>query len=193
MDEKTKKIVFAAIILFAIIIGIVGILFVLKLVELFSLLTPAPAQNTLVIKVSSDGIPEWQTMFQGSVGLLRMHPAPDNGYLVFGGINTAGFIVESMVVMKINPDGKIAWQFVRPSNAYYPQIVFLNPAAYLLSDNGGFTVIDGSGTIIHLDDRGNELWHRNYYSNVMDARATSDGGYALSGTYYYRVPALQQV
>ncbi len=114
-----------------------------------------------------------------------MLQASDGGYLLYGGVYLPDKLIPSLRVVKLQPDGKISWEMVKASNEYYPYPVFLDSAEFLLPIDNGYTVFDGKGAIIRMDESGNVQWHRYYTSNTNDVITTSDRGYALSGSYYF--------
>jgi hypothetical protein len=184
--EKNQKwfLIIVALIILAASISPIG--FFSHIFSVFTIFSN-PSGNTLLTKVTPDGTTEWQVTQKGLV-YPRMLPEPDGGYLIYGSTTFPDNVLPSLMVTKIRRDGNISWSLMKSPDAYYPDITILGPASYVFPINNGYTVIDGRGAVIRLDDRGNEQWHRYYYSNLRNAITTSDGGYALSGTYYYREP-----
>ena len=184
--EKTQKwfLIIVALIIFAVSISPIGFFsHVFSVFTTFSTLSG----NTLLTKVTPDGTVEWQAMLNG-LTFSRMLSDPDGGYLLYGSAEFPGSVLPSLRVTKIQQNGNISWSVIKSPDAYYPDIIVLEPAEYVFPDKNGYTVIDGRGTVIRLDDRGNEQWHRPYNGHLRNAIAISDGEYALSGAYAYQEP-----
>jgi len=155
--------------------------------RLISVAAPQANANTLVTKIDIDGNQQWQIILEG-LAPPWVRPDSDGGYLIYGGTAFPGNILPSLTVSKIRADGNLSWNFIKSPTAYYPGVPILDAAKYVFPGNTGYTVIDGHGVVIRLDAGGTEQWHRYYYTNLMDAKTTPDGGYALAGTFFYRKP-----
>jgi len=184
--EKTQKwfLIIVALLIFTASISPIGFFS-----HVFSVFTTfsTPSGDTLLTKVTPDGTVEWQAMLKG-LTYSRVLKNPEGEYILYGSAEFPGSVLPSLMVTKIQQNGNISWSVIKSPDAYYPDIFFLEPAEYVFPDNTGYTVIDGRGTVIRLDDRGNEQWHRHYDSHLSKAIPMSDGGYALSGAFNYQEP-----
>jgi len=151
---------------------------------------PLPAQDTLLSKVSSDGTPEWQAAFPGTIGPVGIAEDPDGGYLLYGGGALPGKSVPYWRVIKTGKNGSVVWDVTKLSNAYFPEILNFDIPMALLPVDGGYTVVEHGGTVIRLDRDGKDVWHRQYYSNTFEAAPAPEGGTVLAGVYHYRESSL---
>jgi hypothetical protein len=119
---------------------------------------------------------------------------PDGGYILGGWTNVfgvgAGPNPTNAYLVKINPDGTVAW-----SKTYGGSVTDWAISLMITSD-GGYALAGTStsfGTVVYYlirtDNNGNLLWSRTYdvdsdHYGLRCAAATSDGGFVLGGHGY---------
>lgn len=117
----------------------------------------------------------------GYTNLHSIEVTPDGGYVVAGATaNPADNGEWDYLVMKLDADGKIAWQkmFGSAGDDYARTA---HPTA-----DGGY-IVSGSGPglrVLKLDADGHVLWQKAYEKGVSALRPTPDGGYAFLGAIH---------
>ena len=112
----------------------------------------------------------------------------DGGYIVAGGTNSFGSVGFDFWVLKLNPDGTVAWQ-----KTYGGSGIDVAHSIQQTSDGGyivaGSTNSFGAGGydiwVLKLNSDGTVAWQKTYGGASSDGassiRQTSDGGYIVAG------------
>ncbi|MDO9550660.1 MAG: hypothetical protein Q7J03_06755 [Methanoregula sp.] len=152
-----------------IIIGIVGVIALIFIWAIlipigFSLIAPQvpfehlnlpEAQDTLLSKVSENGILEWQTILPGySLDLPRVKTLPECGYIVYGTYWMTGEHWISLRAINVDCRGTVVWDFhqtIERESKNPVTIISIDPA------EGKFLVTMSNGKTLLLDAQGKIL------------------------------------
>jgi len=116
-------------------------------------------------------------------------PSVQSGYIITGTLND-GYGNESLLLMKIDPDGNIIW------TKDYGQGDYGQGKCIRQTQDNSYIVCGSAGEgsfILKIDENGDTLWTRiispnGYTSHALSIWPISDGGYIMSG--YIAVPPL---
>ncbi len=113
------------------------------------------AQDTLLIRVSQNGTPEWQTVLPGySLEPVRVKPLPECGYIVYGTYWMPGEHWIAMRAINVDCRGTVVWDIHLPieREAENPgRITSIDPVEgkFLLTiSNGKTLLLDAQGKIL---------------------------------------------
>jgi len=125
----------------------------------------------------------------GDEGADSIQQTTDGGYIVAGGTNSFGAGGNDFWVLKLNPDGTVAWQktYGGPEDEEgASSIQQTRDGGYIVA--GGttsFGAVDGDSWVLKLHPNGTVAWQRTYGGTGDDIaghiQQTSDGGYIMAG------------
>jgi hypothetical protein len=151
--------------------------------------------NSWLIKIDASGKMQWNRTYGGPgwLGFRSIIATADGGYAL-AGTATDHSSIGDFWLLKIDASGNVLLnQTYGAENEHAYQIV--------ASPDGGYAIVgfrahgtsadEADAWLIKTDRYGNMTWSRSYGSPYADAAytlvATSDGGYALAGTWSYLV------
>jgi len=156
--------------------------------------------DVLVLKLNADGSLAWARTFGGTNAdeAYSIIQTSEGGYAITGYTDSWGVATGSYFVLKLNPDGSLAWakayEGLGVNDSYYfvaYSIIQTSDGGYLVTGDG---FLFGTGyhyqwIILKLNPDGSIAWSRMFgKAGDMDAMyhikstiQTSDGYYALSG------------
>jgi uncharacterized delta-60 repeat protein len=143
-----------------------------------------------VLKLSPDGTVVWQETYGGAMAdeANSIQQTSDGGYIVAGQTYSVGAGSADVWVLKLNPDGSVAWQ-----KAYGGAGWEMASSIQQTSDGGyivaGETNSFGAGGsdfwVLKLNADGSVAWQKTYGGASSDGaysiRRTADGGYVVAG------------
>ncbi|MBW2122122.1 MAG: choice-of-anchor D domain-containing protein, partial [Deltaproteobacteria bacterium] len=158
----------------------------------------AERSDSWVLKLDSDGQIVWQRTFGGArddyASCVREtfdSTGASDGYVVAGETNSFGPGAEGVWVIKLNPDGTVAWQksYGGDNYEYARSIRQTTDGGYIVA--GGTTTFGAGGPpesdfwVLKLDPTGGIMWQKSC-GGEGDDRAhsicqTEDGGYIVAG------------
>jgi len=150
----------------------------------------ADFDNVYVLKLNSDGSLAWQKTFGGSSFdyAYSIQQTTDGGYIVAGITLSFGAGYYDVYVLKLNPDGSLAWQktFGGSSFDYAYSIQQTTDGGYIVA---GWTESFGSAGcnayILKLNPDGDLAWQKTFggsgYAEAYSIQQTTDGGYIVAG------------
>jgi uncharacterized delta-60 repeat protein len=144
----------------------------------------------LILKLNSDGTVAWGNSY-GGTGYdyaNSVQQTSDGGYIVAGSTTSFGDTNGDCWILKLNPDGTVAWQKTYGGTG-------ADVANFVQQTlDGGYIVVGvtdsfGAGSddalLLKLDADGNVAWQKTYGGTLMDSpnsiQQTSDGGYVVAG------------
>jgi uncharacterized delta-60 repeat protein len=143
-----------------------------------------------VLKLNSDGTVAWQKTYGGSGNefLTSIQQTQDGGYIVAGWSDSSGAGSYDLWVLKLNPDGSIAWQ-----KTYGGPYIDRANSVQQTSDGGyiaaGETSSGGEGNyawVLKLNSDGSIAWQKTYRGDIGNSfnsiQQTQDGGYVVAGS-----------
>ena len=146
--------------------------------------------DVYLLKLNSDGSLAWQNTFGGNIDdyALSVQQTTDGGYIVAGATTSFGAGDCDVYVLKINPDGSLAWEKTFGGNGedQAASIQQTTDGGYIVA---GVTGLFESGSsdayILKLNSDGSLAWQKTYGGNGYDAASsiqqTTDGGYIVAG------------
>jgi len=150
----------------------------------------AGSRDVYVLKLNSDGSLAWQKTFGGSDYdyAWSVTQTTDGGYIVAGSTASFGAGWEDAYVLKLNPDGSLAWQKTFGGNGYdfADSVTQTADGGYIVA---GLTNSFGDGYehayIFKLNSDGNLVWQKTFGETNGDIaysiQQTTDGGYIVAG------------
>jgi len=150
----------------------------------------AGSDDFLVLKLNPDGSLAWARTFGGTNydWAWSIIQTTDGGYAVTGLTYSFGAGSDDPLVLKLNPDGSLAWArtFGGTNSEYARSITQTTDGAYAVA---GGTLSFGAGgfdfLVLKLNSDGSLAWARTFGGATHDyARSitqTTDGGYAVAG------------
>lgn len=143
-----------------------------------------------VLKLSSEGIIEWQQTFGGSGDdwAYSVHQTSDGGYIVGGSSDSFGSGEVDFWVLKLSSDGDVEWQdiYALGVNSFLSSIQETSDGGYITAGHI-FPAINNSYDllILKLTSTGLIEWQR-YYGGSQDdwansIRQTDNGEYLVAG------------
>jgi hypothetical protein len=151
-------------------------------------------RSGIIIKVDSTGNVEWDKLIGSGLddGVFNVNLASDNGYLVWGNLDTLNRQVPMAYVSKLDFEGNLIWRrlFFLHETAFITQSTELANGNILAVGSVRFDTLPGpfAWLVLH-DSGGNKLWEKYYYWNIdtllgmriNDFIETSDGGILVTG------------
>lgn len=144
-----------------------------------------------VVKLNSDGTINWQKAYGGGgyEFFRSIEQTEDEGYVVAGATESFGAGGRDLWVIKLNPDGSIAWQKTYgglTDDGNYAKIKQTADGGYIIGANtASFSAGDWDIWILKLYANGGIEWEKSYGGTypdeIGDMQQTSDGGYVVSG------------
>ncbi|MEO0257414.1 MAG: hypothetical protein ABIM74_09005, partial [candidate division WOR-3 bacterium] len=143
-----------------------------------------------VLKLNSNGSLAWAGTFGGTNydWALSITQTSDGGYAVAGETKSFGAGNQDFLVLKLNPDGSLAWArtFGRIGDDWAESITQTSDGGYAVA---GATHSFGAGDydflVLKLNPDGSLAWARTFggtnYDWALSITQTSDGGYAVAG------------
>ena len=148
----------------------------------------------LVLKLNSDGTVAWQQKAYGETGYEyanSIQQTSDGGYIMAGIGIDFDRIDSDFLVLKLNSDGRIAWQktYGGTSYDYASSIQQTSDEGYIVVGNTySFGTGSGDFWILKLNSDGTVAWQKTYggtsYDFANSIHQTSDGGYIVAGYTY---------
>ncbi len=150
----------------------------------------AGSADFLVLKLNPDGSLAWARTFGGANGewLHSMIQTADGGYAVIGETWSFGAGGADLLLLKLDPDGSIAWArtFGGTANDWVYQITQTADGGYAVAggtDNFGAGGADA--LLLKLGPDGSLAWARTFggtgHDYVCSVNQTADGGYVVAG------------
>jgi len=148
------------------------------------------SSDAYVLKLDSDGSLEWQKTFGGSGNdwASSIQQTTDGGYIVAGVTTSFGAGDCDVYVLKINPDGSLAWEKTFGGNGedQAASIQQTTDGGYIVA--GVTTSFGASGYdvyVLKLNSDGSLAWQKTYGGSGSDLansiQQTTDGGYIVAG------------
>jgi len=146
--------------------------------------------DVYILKLNSDGSLEWQKTYGGNGYDLAysVMQTTDGGYIVAGYTTSFGAGDYDVYVLKINPDGSLAWEKTLGGNDndLVSSIQQTTDGGYIVVGVTGLFQSGGSDAyILKLNSDGSLAWQKTYGGNGEDQaysiQQTTDGGYIVSG------------
>ncbi|MGB8195133.1 MAG: Calx-beta domain-containing protein, partial [Chitinophagaceae bacterium] len=119
----------------------------------------------------------------------------DGGYVVVGHGAASGTTNDDAIVMKLDGKGSLLWSKTLggPQEDYLSQVVATPDGGFVAtgSTNGtDATPYSGDCWMVRFDASGNVVWQKRFFvngnaGNISLLTATSDGGFAFTGTFPY--------
>ena len=145
----------------------------------------------LVLKLNSDGTVAWQQKAYGETGYEyanSIQQTSDGGYIMAGIGIDFDRIDSDFLVLKLNSDGRIAWQKT------YGGTGGDHANSIQQTSDGGYIVVGGSNVanedvlVLKLNSDGTVVWQKTYGGTKSDSASsiqqTSDEGYIVVGNTY---------
>jgi uncharacterized delta-60 repeat protein len=142
------------------------------------------------LKLDSDGTIAWQKTYGGNGWdeASSIQQTSDGGYIVAGTTGSFGGGVADFWVLKLNPDGAIAWQKTYGGSADDRArcIQQTSDDGYIVAgESDSFEAYNRDLWVLKLDSDGAIAWQKTYggsvWENVNSIQQTSDGGYIVTG------------
>jgi len=146
--------------------------------------------DVYLLKLNSDGSLAWQNTFGGNIDdyALSVQQTTDGGYIVAGATTSFGAGDCDVYVLKINPDGSLAWEKTFGGNGE-------DQAASIQQTTDGGYIVAGVTTsfragscdvyVLKLNSDGSLAWQKMYGGDAADyassIQQTTDGGYIVAG------------
>ena len=146
--------------------------------------------DVYLLKLNSDGSLAWQNTFGGNIDdyALSVQQTTDGGYIVAGATTSFGAGDCDVYVLKINPDGSLAWEKTFGGNGedQAASIQQTTDGGYIVA---GVTTSFGAGDcdvyVLKINPDGSLAWEKTFGGNGEDQAAsiqqTTDGGYIVAG------------
>jgi len=146
--------------------------------------------DVYLLKLNSDGSLAWQNTFGGNIDdyALSVQQTTDGGYIVAGATTSFGAGDCDVYVLKINPDGSLAWEKTFGGNGedQAASIQQTTDGGYVVA---GVTTSFGAGDcdvyVLKINPDGSLAWEKTFGGNGEDQAAsiqqTTDGGYIVAG------------
>jgi len=148
-----------------------------------------------IIKLDALGGVEWEKTYSGDEKTTSIANYPDSarivqtrddGYIVATTSATFGAGGRDIWILKLQPDGEIAWQkaFGGPGNEDPKDVRQTADGGFIVAGSASFS--DNDFWILKLDSKGNVEWQKAYgdadseYAEAV--QQTEDGGYIISGS-----------
>lgn len=157
-------------------------------------------QDVYVIKLNSNGTPQWQTLYGTSANeeAQALQITQDGGYILSGMVNPTNLTINGLVI-KLNASGSVAWQQTYASGA-------LNSICETTDGAGtanGYIVCGAKDLwpgcyVARTDLMGNITWDDTFRLNLeyaaagSEVRQTADGGFVVTGATYKGTSSNQQ-
>jgi len=153
----------------------------------------AGQEDFLVLKLNSDGSVVWARTFGGTdYDVVRsIIQTTDGGYAVAGYTRSFGAGDYDFLVLKLNPDGSLAWArtFGGTNGDWVLSISQTTDGGYAVA---GITESFGAGgsdfLVLKLNPDGSLAWARTFggtdYDYAYSITQTTDGGFAVAGATY---------
>lgn len=143
-----------------------------------------PNHDIVVLKLAAEGTLEWTRVIDRGFddAAEDIVALPDGGYAVAGGTSDARFAPPRPILIRLSPEGAIAWERFATDEIDVANAVMATP-------DGGTAVLTGNGTVVRFDPDGMTLWAQ--ATGIPEARAlarTADGGFLAGGRITYQVP-----
>ena len=150
----------------------------------------AGGNDLLVLKLNPDGSLAWARTFGGTSDdyAYSIIQTTDGGYAVAGFTYSFGAGNDDFLVLKLNPDGSLAWARTFGGTSYdWPySITQTTDGGYAVA---GVTLSFGAGSydflLLKLNPDGSLAWARTFggtnYDFAESITQTTDGGYAVAG------------
>ena len=149
--------------------------------------------NSWLIKTDADGNMEWNQTYTGG-NAHSLVATSDGGYAIAG--NTDSFNIPcDFWLIKTDDFGTVEWNMTYggPNYEKASLLIETSDGGYAMAGTTKFYDLDMNSTadpwLVKTDADGNMEWNQTYeeaetegFSSLI---ATSDGGYALAGTWYY--------
>ena len=145
----------------------------------------------LVLKLNSDGTVAWQQKAYGETGYEyanSIQQTSDGGYIMAGIGIDFDRIDSDFLVLKLNSDGRIAWQKT------YGGTKSDSASSIQQTSDEGYIVVGGSNVanedvlVLKLNSDGTVVWQKTYGGTKSDSASsiqqTSDEGYIVVGNTY---------
>ena len=148
----------------------------------------------LVLKLNSDGTVAWQQKAYGETGYEyanSIQQTSDGGYIMAGIGIDFDRIDSDFLVLKLNSDGRIAWQktYGGTKSDSASSIQQTSDEGYIVVGNTySFGTGSGDFWILKLNSYGTVAWQKTYggtsYDYASSIQQTSDEGYIVVGNTY---------
>lgn len=148
--------------------------------------------TTWIVRFNSDGDILWQNTYNGgSINTNSISQTSEGGYIVGRFVDQLidGSLVMGPQLLKLNPDGSVAWAKTY-EEASPAAGGFFGPAITTQTSDGGFLLasttgkFQGSPWVVKLDAMGNVVWQNEYLGTndnfVSSAGQTHDGGFIIA-------------
>lgn len=147
--------------------------------------------SLLLLRIDSEGTPEWQRTFgrNGTFVGTSVAPARDGGYIACGWMSSRQDFNMDLYLLRISSSGEMVWEKMI-GNTKSDQ----GNSVIEVSDGSGFAVAGwtdstgaGSGDfyLVKTDPEGNVLWEKTYgyigYDFGEEVREIPGGGFAIAG------------
>lgn len=157
-----------------------------------AMLTSSNMSRLWLVKTDANGYEEWSTVGDEDIGYFTVgnsvFQTADGGYFTTLGNNVYG----SLMIYKTDPSGAILWvkeviaDPVHASSFYGRGLIQAPDDGYIVAATAyGPSYWDYDPLLMKINDNGQEVWRARFGANGRERpsaiRATSDGGYIVSG------------
>jgi uncharacterized delta-60 repeat protein len=150
----------------------------------------AGGTDAWVLKLNPDGTVAWQKTYgeTGTDMANSIQQTSDGGYIVAGRSSSFGAGVNDAWVLRLNPDGSVAWQMTYGDTGhdYANSVQQTSDGGYIVAGYSySFGAGGGDAWVLKLDPDGTVAWQKTYGGTGWDpawsVQQTSDGGYIVAG------------
>ena len=144
-----------------------------------------------VLKLNADGSVAWQKTYGGVGGYdiaFSIQQTSDGGYIVAGQTTSFGAGNTDAWVLKLNPDGSVAWQktYGGAADDFAYSIQQTSDGGYIVAaSTSSFGAGSTNAWVLKLNANGSLAWQKTYGGTAQDfaghIQQTSDGGYIVAG------------
>jgi len=147
--------------------------------------------DVYVLKLDSDGSIAWQKTLGGAGDdyASSIQQTTDGGYIVAGATTSFGAGNGDVYVLKLNPDGSLAWQKTFGGSGFdiANSVQETRDGGYIVA---GYTDSFGAGSrdvyVLKLNSDGSLAWQKTFggsdYDYALSVTQTTDGGYIVAGS-----------
>jgi hypothetical protein len=137
-----------------------------------------------LIKTDSIGDTNWTKTYGGSANdyFAEVEATNDNGFIVTGSTSSFGMAGSDIWIVRTDSLGDTLWTrtYGTPQNDAGLSIKAIQSSGYIISGS-----MAGRACLLRIDDNGDSLWTKTFdgATNAASITLTSDGGYAITGTW----------
>ncbi len=152
---------------------------------------PATDEDVFVVKLNPDGSLAWEKRYRGSGHecAYTILQTTDGGLAVAGYTWSFGADSSDILLMKLNPDGSVAWarRYGGSGQDYCYSMTLTSDGGFAIAGvTTSFTDPTADVLVLKVNSNGSLAWARTFgrlywYDDASSIIQTSDGGYMLAG------------